>query len=66
MKGPAENTATGSGVITSIDGFYLYPMKFYNTFGSRVIYCKEDVYGFVDVWFIWVGLQRVPRRIVCL
>ena len=65
MNGPVENTATDSGVITSIDGFYLYPMKFYNTFGSRVIYCKEDVYEFVDVWFMRVGLRLVPRQIVC-
>ena len=43
MKGAVENTTTDSGVITSIDGFYLYPMKLYNTFGSRTIYCKEDV-----------------------
>ena len=43
MGGPIPNTSTDSGVLLSIDGFYIIPMKLRNTFGHQEIYCKEDV-----------------------
>ena len=43
MGGPIPNTSTDSGVLLSIDGIYIIPMKVRNTLGHQEIYCKEDV-----------------------
>ena len=42
MRGSVANTTSDSGVLESVNGFFVYPMKFHNTFGTRTIYCKED------------------------